>query len=85
MEDGPPVDHVLADSSVQTGLTGTLINIHLAVHAAEAGLALTQVHAHQVLAGGSIPAGVGLTLVYFGLAVDSCEEELDMVRTQINI
>lgn len=67
-----PVDHVVTDGSVLTGLTGTLIDVHLTVDAVEPGGALAQVHGDQVLAGGSVKTRVGLTLVYFDLTVASC-------------
>lgn len=61
----------MTDRSILAGLAGALININLAVDAVEPGQTLTGVHAHQVVAGGSIAAGVGLTLIYFNFTVDS--------------
>lgn len=66
-----PVHHVMTDSCILTGLTGTLININLTVDAIKPGQTFTWVHADQVMAGSSIVAGAGLTLVYFSFTVDS--------------
>lgn len=68
---GLPVHHVVTDSSVQAGLAGALIHVNLAVDAVEPGQTLAGVHGDQVLAGGSVAAGAGLTLVYFKFTVDS--------------
>lgn len=66
-----PVHHVVTDSSIQARLTGTLINVNLAVDAVKPGQTLTGVHGAQVVAGGSVAAGAGLTLIYFSFTVDS--------------
>lgn len=66
-----PVDHVPAGSSIQARHTGTLVHIHLAVDTIKPRQTFTGVHADQVTAGGSVPAGLGLTLVNFCLTVDS--------------
>lgn len=54
-----------------TGLTSTLINIKRTVEAVKPGHTLTSIHADEVMAGGSVPARAGLTLVYFSFTVDS--------------
>lgn len=61
----------MTDSSVLTGPTDTLIDIDLTVDAVEPGRTLAGVHADQVVAGGAVAAGAGLTLVYFSFTVDS--------------
>jgi len=68
---GLPVHHVMTDSSILTGLTGTLINVHLTVGAIEPRWTFTQVHADEVVTAGPIAARAGLTLIYFNFAVDS--------------
>lgn len=54
-----------------TGLTSTLINIKRTVEAVKPGHTLASIHADEVMAGGSVPARAGLTLVYFSFTVDS--------------
>lgn len=61
----------MADTTILAGLTGTLININLTVGAVEPGRTLTRVQANQVMAGGSIVAGAGLTFIDFIFTVDS--------------
>lgn len=61
----------MTDGSILTGVTGTLINIHLTVEAVKPKRTLARVHGNQVLAGGSIKTWIGLTLVYFNLTVAS--------------
>lgn len=68
---GLPVHHVPTHSLVLTGSTGALIDIHLAVDAIKPRLTFTRVHADQVMAGGCVVAGTGLTLVDFNFTVDS--------------
>lgn len=69
---GLPVHHVVTDSSVLAGLTGTLIHIKLTVDAGKPGKTLTGVRANQVMTGGSVVAGARLTLIDFSFTVDSC-------------
>lgn len=65
-----PVDHVLTHCSILAWQADALIHINFTVHTFEPRQTFTQVHANQVTAGGSVAAGVGLTLIYFSLAVD---------------
>lgn len=61
----------MTDGSILAGLTGTLVNIKITVDAVKPRQTLTGVHANQVVAGGSVAAGVRLTLVYLIFTVDS--------------
>lgn len=61
----------MTDGSILAGLTGTLVNIKLTVDAVKPRQTLTGVHANQVVTGGSVATGAGLTLVYLIFTVDS--------------
>lgn len=61
----------MTDGSILAGLTGTLVNIKPTVDAVKPRQTLTDVHANQVVTGGSVATGAGLTLVYLIFTVDS--------------
>lgn len=66
-----PVHHVMTDSSIQAGFTGTFINIKLTVQAIKPRHTLTGIHVNQIMASSSVVTGAGLTLIYFMFTVDS--------------
>lgn len=66
-----PVDLVDTLARIQTGRTGTLVDVDLAVGALEAGDTLAGVHCDVVLAGGAILTGMLFTLVDLSLTVRS--------------
>lgn len=67
-----PVHQVCTVALVETRTAGTLINVQLTVTALVPGHTLTGVQAHTVVAGGSMLAGLLLTLIDLHFTVHPC-------------
>ncbi len=70
-----PVDPVYALALIQTRHASTFINVDLAVLALEAGHALTRIRGDVVSAGGTVLAGMCLTLIDLHLTVNPCRRQ----------
>lgn len=70
-----PVHQVCTVALVETGSTGTLINVQLTFMALVPGHTFTCVQTHMVMAAGSILAGLLLTVIYLHFTVHSCHTQ----------